>query len=138
MRLLIDTNVIIDVLAKRTGFYQDSLEVLHFCEVRKAEGFISATSVTDIMYILRKHLEPEFIQETIKTMLTVISVADVTKSDINTAFDLKMSDYEDAVQASCAKRIKADYIVTRNAKDFKNSPVKAITPTDLKLISSGR
>ena len=134
MRLLIDTNVVIDVLAKRADFYLDSLEVLHYCEVNKTEGFVSATSVTDIMYILRKHLEPEHLQETVKTMLTVVSVADVTKGDINNAFDLDMSDYEDAVQASCAKRIRADYIVTRNVKDFKNSPIQAVTPTELKII----
>jgi len=131
MRLLIDTNVIIDILAMREGFYQDSLYTLRLCESGGADGYVSAVSVTDIMYILKKNMEPRSLLDTVKVLLTVISVADVTSGDIARAFDAGMSDFEDAVQASCAKRIKADYIVTRNVKDFAGSPVKAVSPTEL-------
>lgn len=128
MKLLIDTNIILDVLMKRTNFYESSSHVLKFCEVKKAEGFVSAASVTDIHYLLRKATPPEQTRETIKTLLAIIDVASVTKADIQNAFSYNMNDYEDAVQAACAKRIGAEYIVTRNAKDFVSSPVKAIAP----------
>jgi predicted nucleic-acid-binding protein len=113
---------------KRKDFYEDSSRVLKLCEIKKDEGFISATTVTDIHYFLRKELSREQVQETMKTLLAVIDVAAVTKADIHRAFTYNMPDYEDAVQAACAKRIGAERIVTRNAKDFKGSPVRALTP----------
>jgi predicted nucleic acid-binding protein len=61
----------------------------------------------------------------------VVDVADITKADIKGAFSCGIRDFEDAVQAMCARRIEADYIVTRNIKDFENSPVRPILPGDL-------
>lgn len=131
MRILIDTNIILDVLMKRADFYEDSARVLKLCEIKKMEGFVSATSVTDILYLLRKAIPPEQVRETVKTLLAVVDVAGVTKADIHNAFGYNMPDYEDAVQAACAKRISAEYIVTRNQKDFAGSPVQAILPAML-------
>ncbi len=131
MKLLIDTNVILDVLMKRADFYEKSARVFKLCEIKKAEGFLSATTVTDVHYFLRKAVPSEQIQETMKTMLAIIDVAAVTKADIYKAFSFGMKDYEDAVQAACAARIGASYIVTRNHKDFGGSPVRAVTPDEL-------
>ncbi len=129
MTILVDTNVIVDVLSKRDG-YHDSLNVIRACETKKATGFVSAITVNDIMYILRKHLDPATVKDAVQSLLFILEVADVTRMDITRAFDSGMKDFEDAVQASCAKRIKADYIVTRNLKDFAQSPVPAISPVD--------
>jgi predicted nucleic acid-binding protein len=131
MKLLLDTNVILDVLMKRAEFYEKSSRVLKLCEVKKAEGFISATTVTDVFYFLRKAVPRDQVRDTMQTMLAIIDVAAVTKADIHKAFSYDMKDYEDAVQAACAKRIGAEYIVTRNHKDFSHSPVKAVTPDQL-------
>jgi predicted nucleic acid-binding protein len=128
MKLLIDTNIILDVLMKRADFYDKSSRVLKLCEINKAEGFLSATSVTDVHYFLRKAVSHDQVRETMKTLLAIIDVAAVTKADIHHAFSYDMADYEDAVQTACAKRIGADYIVTRNQKDFLASPVKAVAP----------
>ena len=136
MKLLLDTNVLIDVLAKRAGFYRDSLETLRFCEAGGVSAFVSAVSVADVMYIMRKYLPREALRNAVKTLLAITSVADVTRGDINNAFSSAMSDYEDAVQAYCAKRIRADFIITRNTRDFAGSPVKAVTPSEfLKMVS---
>jgi len=135
MRLLLDTNVIVDIVSERTG-YQESLQLLKYCETWRAEGFVSAVTITDVMYILRKHISPDAVRNAVQTLLLVVDVVDVLKTDITAAFASGMKDFEDAVQASCAGRIKADYIVTRNISDFSNSIVPAISPADaLKIIS---
>jgi predicted nucleic acid-binding protein len=124
----------VDILTKRAG-YAESLRVLRCCEAKKANGFASAVTVADLMYILRKHIAPDEVREAVQTLLLIIDVADVRKSDIAFAFLSGMKDFEDAVQASCAKRIKADYIVTRNFKDYEKSDVPAVLPDDvLKLL----
>jgi predicted nucleic acid-binding protein len=128
MKVLIDTNVILDILMKRAGFYENSSRVLKLCEIKQDEGYISATTVTDVHYFLRKEIGYEQTREAMQTLLAIIDVAAVTKADIHRAFSYNMPDYEDAVQAACAKRIGAMRIVTRNAKDFKGSPVIAVTP----------
>jgi len=130
MKVLLDTNIIIDILSKRDG-YEASLQVLRCCEINKLDGRVSTTTVTDVMYIMRKHSTPELLRESVQTLLAIVDVADVTKADINRAFSGSMRDFEDAVQAACAKRIKANYIVTRNLRDFEESPVRAISPQDL-------
>ena len=94
------------------------------------DGLVSATSVTDIMYILRKHIEPSGVREAVRTLLMVVDVADVLKNDISSAFLSDINDFEDAVQSSCAERIKAEYIVTHNLKDFDKSSIPAILPSE--------
>ena len=128
MKVLLDTNIIIDIITKRSG-YEESLQILRFCEIGRIEGFVSAITVTDVMYILRKHISPEKVRDSARTLTALVDVAGILKSDIVFAFSSDMADFEDAVQASCAERIKANYIITRNLKDFKNSTVPAITPT---------
>ena len=127
MRVLLDTNIIIDILSKREG-YEDSLRVLKYCEIRKVTGFVSAITVADVLYILRKHISPAEVKDAVQALLLIVDVADVLKSDIAAAFASDMKDFEDALQASCAKRIKADYIITRNLDHFNDSDVPALTP----------
>jgi len=135
MKLMLDTNIIVDVLSRRTG-YEDSLQLIKHCEIGMVTCFISAVTVTDVMYILRKHVDPGLVRETVQTLLLIVDVAHVLKSDIATAFASEVGDYEDAVQVSCASRMNADYIITKNIKDFKQSIIPAITPSHvLELIS---
>lgn len=130
MKVLLDTNIIVDVLSKRNG-YEDSLRVLRCCEVKIIDGWVSTTTITDVMYILRRHASPELLRESMQTLLAVADIAGIRKVDITRAFSSGMSDFEDAVQAACAKRINADYIVTRNLRDFEGSFVQAVSPADL-------
>jgi len=130
VNILLDTNVVVDIISKRDG-YADSLQVLAYCETGRAKGFVSAVTVTDVMYILRKHISPDAVRSAVQTLLLIVNVEDVLKSDISTAFKSDVRDFEDAVQVSCAGRINADYIVTRNVKDFGNSAVPAISPVDI-------
>lgn len=103
---------------------------------KKCGIYITTTTVTDIMYVLRKYFGDANLQRiTVKNFISNFKLARVHKKDFNFAFSGIMSDFEDAVQASCAKRYHIDFIVTRNIKDFINSPVKAVTPTDFLNIS---
>ncbi len=131
MKVLVDTNVILDVLCDRKEFVADSLRVFQYCETQRITGYVSALSIPNIVYIMRKELDSERIREILHTLTMVFSVVELREGDLLKAAELPFSDYEDAVQSVCAARVRADYIVTRNGKDFKNSPVPAMSPTDL-------
>jgi len=131
MKLLIDTNIIVDFLADREPFAAHSERVIEMCIDGYAEGLLTASSVTDIYYIMRKVSGREAALKRINSLLEILDVVSVGKAELIKAMELDIPDYEDALAAICAKRVKADYIVTRNIKDFKNSSVKAITPKEL-------
>lgn len=131
MKVLIDTNIILDVLCKRPAFYEDSAKIFKLCEVKKVSGVISALSIPNIMYILRKELDADKTREILDSLMLIFSVADLKADDLKKAADMRFKDYEDAIQSACATRIKANYIVTRNIKDFSESKVTAIKPAEL-------
>ena len=131
MKVLIDTNVILDVLCSRESFVKFSSIVWKYCEVSRIEGYIYALSVPNIVYILRKELTPEKTKQVIDTLFLIFNVADLRASDLKKAGAMKSDDYEDALQMICAERIRADYIVTRNTADFADSRVPVITPYEL-------
>ncbi|MBP3392816.1 MAG: PIN domain-containing protein [Clostridia bacterium] len=131
MKILIDTNVILDVLCNRKDFVEDSLKIFRYCETAQIDGCISSLSVPNIVHIMRKELDGEKIKEILTTLTSLFTVIDLRETDLLKAADLEFSDYEDALQAVCAARAKANYIVTRNIKDFTYSPVPAIKPGEL-------
>lgn len=131
MKVLIDTNVVLDVLCGREEFLEASSRVWKYCEVNKLIGVISALSVPNIVYILRKELDPDKTKEIIDRLLLIFDVVELTEEDLRKATEMKTADYEDAVQMCCAERINADFIVTRNIRDFVSSPVPAVKPSEL-------
>lgn len=131
MKILIDTNVILDVLCNRKEFVEDSLKVFKYCEANQITGCISALSIPNIVYIMRKELDGEKVKEILTTLTSLFTVIDLRESDLTKAADLDFADYEDALQSVCATRAKVNYIVTRNIKDFKNSAVPAVKPSEL-------
>ncbi len=131
MKILIDTNIILDVLCNRKDFIEDSLKVFKYCEAHQITGYISALSVPNIVYIMRKELDQNKIREILTSLTAIFSVVDLRETDLMKAAELDFGDYEDAIQSICASRIKANYIVTRNIKDFKNSTIPAIKPSEL-------
>ena len=131
MRILIDTNVILDIFQKREPFFADSYRALHKAIEADAECLISASAATDIFYMLRKFLQStEQAKERIEQLSQLVTFADVQGMDIHTALMRSMPDFEDAVVDAVAERNGASYILTRNIKDFAGSAVPAITPTD--------
>ena len=137
MKIVVDTNIVLDTLACREPFFEQSQLVMQFIAEGKADGAITANAITDIYYILRKHLDKDSLKAALRGLMELLDIIAVTEDECLAALDLPVSDYEDALLSCCAGRWKADYIVTRNIKDFPHSTVKAITPADfLKIIQS--
>ena len=130
MKLLIDGNIILDVLQKREPYYEDSAKIWKMCETDLAEGYVSALTFANLVYVMRKELDTEKINEVLKKMSLIFTFEDLKASDISIAAEMQWNDFEDAIQAATAKRIHADHIITRNVKDFKKSKVMALTPAE--------
>ena len=130
MKILIDTNVILDVLCDRKEFVKDSSLIWKYCELNRVEGYISALTILNIVYILRKELTPEKTRQVIQQITMIFQVVDLKSSDLKNAADMLTSDYEDAIQMCQANRIGAEFIVTRNIKDYADSAVSVLTPSE--------
>lgn len=129
MKVLIDTNIILDVLYAREPFVADSSKIFKYCELKQVDGYISALSIPNIIYVMRKELDREKVRQVLSTLSIIFSIIDLRGTDLIKAADADIIDYEDAIQFVCASRIDADYIVTRNLKDFKDSTIPEISPS---------
>ena len=129
MKVLIDTNVALNILLKQAKFFPGSKKVFDLAEIGIFNAFISASAITDIYYIASKKLGKEAARENIKQHLVpVFKPATVTDSHIYKALDLEWEDFEDSVQYIIGESFSADYIVTRNTHDFTSGSIPAVTP----------
>lgn len=131
MTLLIDANIVWDVLQNRENFVKESAMIWKLCETEQAKGYISTLSFANIMYILRKELTSDKIEEVYHKLCLIFEFADFSSSILSKAVEMNWKDFEDAVQSATAEQIHADYIITRNVRDFTRSKVVAFTPTEL-------
>lgn len=131
MVLLIDANIILDVLLNRPVFVKDSSMIWKLCETKQMKGYISTLTYANIMYIMRKQLTPEQIQEIFCKLKLIFEFADLSPAVLERTVNMKWKDFEDAIQSATAESVHADYIITRNIKDFKQSKVMALMPSEL-------
>lgn len=131
MKLLIDTNVVLDVLCAREGFVEAASLIWKRCELGLDEGYLSALSIPNIVYILRKELTPAKTYQVIEQLMLIFYIVDLRATDLLKAAVAQSKDYEDQLQIVAAQRIKADYIVTRNVRDFIGGSVAALSPSQL-------
>lgn len=131
MKVWIDTNVILDVLCDRPGFAESSGGVWKQCEVHNIEGYVSSLSILNTVYIMRKELTREKTAEIVRQLSMIFTVVDLKADDITKAAEYPFDDFEDADQSAGALRTGARYIVTRNVRDYENSKVPAICPSEL-------
>lgn len=131
MVLLIDANILLDVLLARPDFVRESSLVWKLCETEQAKGYVSALTFADLVYIMRKQLSPEKIEDTLQKLSLIFEFADLTSADLSKAASLHWADFEGAVQSVTAERVHANYIITRNVRDFTKSSVVAFTPSEL-------
>ena len=131
MRVVIDTCVILDYLQNREPFFDDALNIAISRANREYEGYITASSVTDLYYIIHRynHCDKET-RDIVNTLTMLFGLTDTYAEDCINALHSEMSDYEDAVMSETAYRIGADFIVTRNVGDYVRSKVPAISPAD--------
>lgn len=131
MKVLIDTNIILDILLRREPHYENAARISILSEKGYINSYISASAITDIYYVARKELkDKDTVIELIKEILKTTHIASVTESCIYEALELKWNDFEDSVQYVIGQSISADYIITRNKKDFTNSQIKVISPEE--------
>ncbi len=137
MKILVDTNIIIDTLTGREPFRESAEQIFILAANQIEDMYITASSATDIYYLVRKHLHnTEQSKNTMFKLYQLFGILDVTARDCQDALLLDMKDYEDAVISCCAKRNQMDYIVTRNIKDYEHSKVKVLLPDDfIRLVS---
>jgi len=128
MKLLIDANILLDVLQNRENFVRASSMVWKLCETEQAKGYISALTFANLVYIMRKEMDAQRIEEVLHMLSLIFEFAELNDSDLFRAAALQWPDFEDAVQS---ERIHADYIITRNVRDFSRSKVIAFTPDEL-------
>jgi len=130
MRVLVDTCVVIDVLQHREPFWEDSYEAFLAIANHRAEGFLSAKSLTDIYYLTRRatHDDKET-RKILSTLLIPFDLLDTTGMDCRRAISSDITDFEDAVMMESAVRAGMDCIMTRNLKDYEKSVVPVYSPT---------
>ncbi len=130
MKLFIDTNIVLDVLARREPWFDDSARLLAHVEQGGATGHIAAHTLTTLHYLLARHLGQQKTVAALIDLTTLLRVEPVDHLVLQQALALGWRDFEDAVQAVTAAQCQADYLVTRNPRDFKQSLVPVITPSE--------
>ena len=129
MKLLIDTNILLDVLLKKESFYYKAVEVLELVQYDNVQEYVSAAAVTDIYYIAYKYLkDKELVRQLLKRLMGIVSIAAVSEKEIEEALELAWNDFEDSVQYVVALLNEMDGIVTRNPKDYKRADMKVWSP----------
>ncbi len=128
IKVLFDTNVVLDVLLDRQPFVGESAAAWAAVETGRAEGILAAHSVTTIYYLLQKRSGSAKAKRVIFAILKVFGVASVDAAVMHAALQLPFSDFEDAVTAAAAQSAGCQYLVTRDSKGFRHSPVPPLTP----------
>ena len=136
MKLLLDTNVLLDVILERRNLMRESAAVLDAIEDGRAKGYVSSHAVTTIHYIVAKANGLAAAVTAISGVLDLCDVVAVNEADFRRALALGLKDFEDAVQVAAALHVGADYVVSRNEKDFKNSPIDVRSPTMIAALLS--
>ncbi|MCL1463106.1 type II toxin-antitoxin system VapC family toxin [Argonema galeatum] len=135
MRVLIDTNVVIDFLQEREPFIEDAAKLFDKIDAGEIEGFIAATTITNIYYIVRKAAGAIAAQDAIAQILTDLHICAVDRGILEQAIALNFQDFEDAVQCACGIAHGVDAIVTRDTSGFVNAGISVIAPGELENIT---
>ena len=137
MRIFLDTNVVLDVLAERKLCFADSAAVLSFLESDDVEGFVAAHTMTTLYFLIEKALDGRKARTALLDLLKLVRVAPVDQSLLLKALSLAWDDFEDAVQGACAVEIGADYFITRNAADFAGLSIPVQSPAEFLSMLKG-
>jgi hypothetical protein len=134
LKVLFDLNIILDVLQKREAFYDFSARSLARAETGEIQGWLAAHSVSTLYYLIARDKSPEQARVAVTSLLKFLKIAPVDQTIIEHALSLPYRDFEDAVQMSAGVFIKADYLLTRNVKDYQPALLNVIQPAELLAI----
>ena len=131
MRVLVDTNVVLDYLGANQGFTDAAEKVFELSEKRNDIKFVSSSAITDIIYVLRRAVKDmEIVRQKYKGFRNKISILSVTEQEIDKAFSRNWKDFEDAVQYTVAESNGVDCIIIRNKNDFEEDGIPCYSPTE--------
>jgi len=134
LRVLFDTNVILDIFLDRTPFSLISSQLLCEVEKQEIEGYLCATTITTIYYLVEKALGKTISNDSVEKLLHIFEIAPVNKNIVQRALTKSFDDFEDAVINESAIFVNVNAIVTRDIKGFKKSSLNIYQPKDLLLI----
>ncbi|PID47711.1 MAG: PIN domain nuclease [Proteobacteria bacterium] len=130
MRVLLDTNVVLDLFLQREEFFAEVEAIMNMIEAGKIKGYICANSMTTIDYFLTKSLGKDASLSNVMLLLDKFQIASVDKKVLTQAVQECGRDYEDSVIYSSAKEARVDFIITCDKKGFQNSPIKVLSPKE--------
>lgn len=131
MRVLVDTNVVLDVLLDRRPFAEAAARIFALIEESRIEGFLCATTVTTVDYLLGQALADDEARAALQRLLDLFEIAPVNRPVLEQALRSNISDFEDAVFEQAARLVSVDVIATRNMTDFEKSSVTVFDPPAL-------
>ncbi len=131
MVILIDTNIILDVIARREPFVAESRKVLELCARQEIKGYIAFHSISNIFFILRKKFSNEERRLLLRGILKILKVTGASHERVMAALEQEdFEDFEDCLQEKCAEEVEAECIITRNVGDYGSSAIQAENPHD--------
>jgi predicted nucleic acid-binding protein len=130
VKVLIDTNVILDLLLAREPFVNSAIKIFAMAEQSTISAFLCATTITTVDYIINQSLSRSKSKKAVHRLMGLFEIAPVNRPVIEEALQSKMLDFEDAILAPAGNLAGVDVIITRNTKDFIHSPIKAVDPSE--------
>ena len=130
MKILLDTNVVLDLLLERENFFENAKKLFEKIENQEIDGYLCATTITTIHYLVMKSFNKIKADEIIKDLLKLFEIVDVNKSILLKAIENNGKDFEDSVIYSGAEIFGIDKIITRDKKGFKNSKIEILSPDE--------
>ncbi|MCQ2508121.1 MAG: PIN domain-containing protein [Dorea sp.] len=137
MVLLIDTNVLLNYITNREDRYlEDSIKIVEMCARGICSGYIAFHTLSTLWYVLRRRSDQER-RQCLRDICQIFTVTATSQSEIMDAIEKdSFKDFEDCLQDKCAKEAGADFIITGNIKDYEESEIPAVTPTEFINIAS--
>ena len=129
--IFLDTNILVDLVAKRKVFVDDAIAIFNYCQYNKVEMFSTSHSIATLHYIAKKIVDEKELRSIIEDLLDTISIIGVNETILRKSLKSKHKDYEDAIQIVSAQSINdMNCIVTRDLKDYKNAEINVFTPDE--------
>jgi len=129
-KLFIDTDIILDILAKREPFYNPANQLFALIEEKKVDAFTTPVVFSNLFYILSKFKSRNFAHSSLRKLRLLLTIIQVDEKVIDLALNSEFKDFEDAIQFYAAKFHNLDFIITRNVKDFVSKEIVILTAED--------
>ena len=130
MRVLIDTDVVLDLVLEREAFVEAAASLFRLHERAEIEGYVSCITPVNVFYVTRKAKGIEIARQAVESLLASVGLCALNRTVLEDAQRLGFADFEDAVQHASATASNVDAIVSRNISDYKKSTLPVFTPTD--------